>query len=268
MISVGILCLTNDLDKKHLVIVRDKMGEQNNDKRLTYREKENFRALLETDKIDGIEDRLKIVDTFLETEGHVTLEELQDLLKKRGYDFDPDFVMQCMNRMVDLGFAQRKKFEGQPIRYEHRHLGRHHDHLICTKCGRIEEFEDPEIEELQRKVSARHGFQILQHKMEIYGLCSECLIKRKPIMPLALAKTGETVVIKDIQGGAGAKGRLAAMGLRPGQVLEVVSNNGEGRVIIGRECSRIALGRGLANKILVSPDQKEALPECKELNDQ
>ncbi len=240
------------------------MGEQNNNGRLNYQEKENFRALLETDKIDRIEDRLKIVDTFLETEEHVTLEELQKLLKKRGYDFDPEFVMQCMNRMVDLGFAQRKKFEGQPIRYEHRHLGRHHDHLICTKCGRIEEFEDPEIEELQRKVALRHGFQMLQHKMEIYGLCSECLEQRKPILPLAMAKAGETVIVRDIQGGMGAKGRLAAMGLRAGQVLEVISNNGEGRVIVGRDCSRIALGRGLANKIMVSPTEKDSLPECKE----
>ena len=242
------------------------MSQKNdNDKgRLNYQEKENFRRLLETDKVDRVEDRLKVVDTFLETEKHVTLEELQGLLRQKGYEFDPEFVRHCMSRAVDLGFAQRKTFEGQPVRYEHRHLGRHHDHLICTKCGKIEEFEDPEMEALQQRIASRHGFQMLQHKMEIYGLCSLCLAQRKPVLPLAMAKTGEAVVIREITGGMGAKERLISLGLRPGEVLEVVSNNGEGRLIVARDCSRIALGRGLAQKIMVSPAEKQALPECKD----
>ena len=151
-------------------------------------EKENFRSLIENDHLGDTEERLNIIDVFLDTEGHVTIEELMGLLRSRGLDYEPDFVRQCMNRWVDLGFAQKKHFEGQPPRYEHRHLGNHHDHIICTKCGKIVEFSNDEMERLQSKIAALQGFHILQHKMEIYGLCSQCLETRRPLMPLALAK--------------------------------------------------------------------------------
>lgn len=227
-------------------------------------EKANLRALLESDQVDRVQDRLNIVDTFLDTEKHVTLEELFRLLKKKGYDYEPAFVRQCMNRMVELGFAHRKQFEDQPIRYEHRHLGRHHDHLICTKCGKIVEFSNSEMERLQVRIAESHGFHMLQHHMEIYGLCGDCLAKRAPLMSLAIAKPGEQLEIKEITMGVGGKSRLASMGLRIGDKLEVISNDGHGRLILGHDCSRLAIGRGMAEKILVS--LSTALPDaiCKE----
>ncbi|RLB41494.1 MAG: Fur family transcriptional regulator [Deltaproteobacteria bacterium] len=227
-------------------------------------EKANFRSLLEADGAERLEDKLNIIDVFLSTEGHITFEELMEILREKGYDYDRDFVRQTLDRMVELGFAQRKKFESQPIRYEHRHLGRHHDHLICTKCGKIIEFNEPSIEQLQLEVARRHGFQMLQHKMEIYGLCSECTASRKPLMPLSMAKAGEKVVITDIVGGVTAKGRLASMGLRRGDSLEIISNDGRGRLILAHDCTRLALGRGMAQKILVSPSEKHIEPTCKD----
>ncbi|NNG07264.1 MAG: Fur family transcriptional regulator, partial [Desulfobacteraceae bacterium] len=185
-------------------------------------------------------------------EEHVTLEEMVQLLKERGYDYDLEFVRQCMNRWVEHGFAQKKKFEGQPPRYEHRHLGKHHDHLICTKCGEIEEFRNEDMERLQVNVATAQGFHMLQHKMEIYGICSECLAQRSPLLPLAMAKPGENVVIKDIMGGSHARSRLASMGLKRGDLLEIINNNGLGRLIVGHETMRLAMGRGIAQKIMVS----------------
>ncbi|MEJ2589481.1 MAG: Fur family transcriptional regulator, partial [Deltaproteobacteria bacterium] len=61
-------------------------------------EKANFRALIETDGTDRIEDRMAILDTFLSIEAHITLEEMFRLLEKRGIDVEPEFVKQCMNR--------------------------------------------------------------------------------------------------------------------------------------------------------------------------
>ncbi|MGD8226780.1 MAG: transcriptional repressor [Desulfobacteraceae bacterium] len=225
-----------------------------------YTEKANFRALIEDDEIGRVEERLNIIEVFLNTEGHVTLEEMMKLLEDRGYDYDPEFVRQCMNRWVEHGFAQKKRFEGQPPRYEHRHLGKHHDHLICTKCGRIEEFRNEDMERLQVEVAATQGFHILQHKMEIYGICSRCLSQRSLMMPLAMAKSGEDVVIKDIMGGSHARSRLASMGLRRGDHLEIINNNGLGRLIVGHGPTRLAMGRGFARKIMVSlapPNQRE-----------
>ena len=214
-------------------------------------EKANFSALIKDDEIGRIEDRLNIIDIFLGTEEHVTLEELVKLLREKGYSYHPDFVRQCMNRWVGHGFAQKETFEGQPPRYEHRHLGKHHDHMICTKCGKIEEFSNPEIEKLQMGTAASRGFHILQHKMEIYGLCSECFSERSILLPLSMAKVGEQVVIKEMMGPGNARGRLSSMGLRPGDTLEIINNNGMGRLIVGHGNTRLAMGRGIAQKIMV-----------------
>ena len=221
-----------------------------------YLEKANFRALIEGDGKDRAQEKLDVIDVFLGTEAHITLEELLRLLKEKGHDFDPVFVTQCMNRMVELGFAQKKQFDGQPIRYEHRHLGRHHDHLICTKCGKITEFADETIERRQLEVAARYGFHMLQHRMDIYGLCSDCLSQRRRLMSLAAAKPGEKVVIREISGGRTRRARLASMGLRPGDILEVISNTGQGRIILGHGHTRLAIGRGFAQVIMVALDQK------------
>ena len=163
-------------------------------------EKSNFRILIENDNIGRTEERLNIIDTFLDTEEHVTLDDMIDLLKKAGYDYQPDFVRQCLNRFVEHGFAQKKTFEGQAPRYEHHHLGKHHDHFICTKCGNIIEFDNDEMEKLQLKIASNLGFHMLQHKMEIYGICSGCMALRHPLLPLAMAKPGENVVIKEMTG--------------------------------------------------------------------
>lgn len=215
-------------------------------------EKTNFKALIEVDGNERVQERLNIIDAFLDAEEHITLEQMCRLLTEKGYDYEPEFVRQCMNRMVDLGFAQKKQFEGQPIRYEHRHLGRHHDHLICTKCGKIVEFANEDIERLQVKIAARQGFHMLQHRMEIYGLCSDCLAQRRPLMPLAMAKPGERVMIKEMTGGRIARVRLTNMGLRPGDYIEIINNTGLGRIILGRGNSRLAIGRGIAQKIMVA----------------
>jgi len=55
----------------------------------------------------------------------------------------------------------------------------HHDHLICMECGKITEFEEPAIEELQQKIAKRHGFLVRAHKHEMYGVCSDCQAKAR-----------------------------------------------------------------------------------------
>ena len=215
-------------------------------------EKTNFRVLIENDSVGRVEDRLNIIGVFLDTEEHVTLEDMMQLLNDAGFDYEPEFVRQCLNRFVDHGFAQKKTFEGQAPRYEHRHLGKHHDHFICTKCDKIIEFDNDEMERLQLKIASNLGFHMLQHKMEIYGVCAECMVKRSPLMSLSMAKSGENVVIKDMTGGKNVRTRLASMGLRLGDTLEVINNNGLGRLIIGHGPTRLALGRGVAEKIMVS----------------
>lgn len=228
-------------------------------------EKANFRSLIETDEVGRVEERLNIIDAFLSTEEHVTLEDLETLLRERGYEYEQGFVRQCLNRWVEHGFAQKEHFDGQPPRYEHRHLGKHHDHLICTKCGKIVEFSNDNIERLQLQIARENGFHMLQHKMEIYGLCSECFARRSAMMPLAMAKPGERVIILEMTGGKTAQARLASMGFRSGDLIEIISNTGSGRLIVGHECTRLAMGRGIAQKIMVSLAPQDRTLECREI---
>jgi Fur family ferric uptake transcriptional regulator len=158
-----------------------------------------------------------------------------------------------MKLMCRFGFAQKSRFDNGDLRYEHRHLGQHHDHMVCTKCKQIFEFEDTRLEELQIKIAATQGFHMLQHKMEIYGICANCLKDRIQLMPLVMARPGERLVLKDFEGGAGARIRLLSMGLRLGDEIEIISNNNRGQIAIAADFKRYVLGKGLAQKIRVEP---------------
>ena len=217
-------------------------------------EKRQFTRLFEKEGIDKIEGRMAILKLFLGVERHVNFQEVMTLLQKNGYDFEPDFVKKTLNLLCRYGFASKKKFAGQPTLYEHRHLGLHHDHLICTKCNKIIEFESPQMENLQTEIAADHGFHVLQHKMEMYGLCPDCLKERVTLMPLTHARENEGTIIEDFTGGAGAQQRLANMGLRKGDEVEVVTNTGAGQLVVAVNRTRLALGRGIAKKILVRSD--------------
>jgi Fur family ferric uptake transcriptional regulator len=128
--------------------------------------------------------------------------------------------------------------------------------MICTKCRKILEFEEDQIEQLQIKIAAAYGFHMLQHKLEIYGICDDCLRKRVQLMPLTLAKPGEKLVIKEISGGSSAMMRLLTMGLRKNDRVEIITNNSQGQLAIAVDLKRYVLGRGLAEKILVGQDKE------------
>ena len=222
-------------------------------KHIHRQEKQQFKKLFKQEYIDVFEDRFNVLEIFLQTEKHLTIDELINLLKENGYDFEPDFIRDTLKLMVRFGFAKKNRFNNGHVRYEHLHLGQHHDHMICTKCRKIVEFREDQIEDLQLKIAATHGFNMLQHKMEIYGICSECLKNRVQVMPLAMAKPGERLVIKDITGGSGARMRLLSMGLRLKDEIEIVTNPRQGQIVVAVGFKRFALGRGLSQKIMVQP---------------
>jgi Fur family transcriptional regulator, ferric uptake regulator len=228
-------------------------------KHIHQREKEQFKSLFKQEHIDNIDDRFAVLEVFLQIENHVSIDMLHELLKEKGYDFSSGFVRDTLKLLCRYGFAQKNKFDNGVVRYEHRHLGQHHDHMICTKCRKIIEFQNNDLERLQKRISSTHGFHMLQHKMEIYGICDQCLKDRNKVIPLDMAKPGERLIIGEIIGGDSARMRLMTMGLRQGDEIEVITNNGQGQVVIAVEFQRYALGRGLAQKILVQPTNQPSL---------
>lgn len=233
-------------------------------KRLHTEEIEQFKTLTQQEGIDHIEDRFKILDVFLQGEDHPTLDQLLERLAQHNLHFNEDLVKDTLRLLCDFGFARRSRFDNGEIRYEHRHLGQHHDHLVCTRCKNIIEFTDPDLEERQSAVAAAHGFLMLQHRMEIYGICGRCLQERQGRITLEAAKPGERLVITDLDGGAQARMRLLTMGLRIGDRLDVITNIGHGQVVVAVDCRRYVVGRGMAQKIIVAPagPSSETEPVC------
>jgi len=219
-------------------------------------EKQQFKKLFKQEHIDDFEDRFKVLEAFLQTEKHVSVDDLVERLVKNGWRLKPEFVRETLKLMCRFGFAHKSRFDNGVVLYEHRHLGQHHDHMICTKCRKILEFEEEQIEQLQIKIAATHGFHMLQHKLEIYGICNNCIRERIQLMPLTVAKPGERLLIKEISGGTGAKMRLLSMGLRIDDSIEVITNNSQGQLAIAADLKRFVLGRGLAEKIMVEQDKR------------
>ena len=114
-----------------------------------------FKIIFEREGLDRIDERLAVLETFLGSEDHMTASALTRILKEKGILFSEDFVAENLSLFSQYGFAQEETFMGEVRRYEHRHLGKHHDHLVCVRCGTILEFYSPEIEALQMEVARR-----------------------------------------------------------------------------------------------------------------
>lgn len=118
--------------------------------------------------------RTLIIETFFASEGHLSVEELWSKVRDSDARVSVATVYRTMKLLSQSGLAHARNFGDGQTRYEAA-LGRHHhDHLICTNCGTIVEFENDRIEAMQEAVARRHGFRVVSHKMELYGLCKNC----------------------------------------------------------------------------------------------
>jgi Fur family ferric uptake transcriptional regulator len=119
-----------------------------------------------------------LTEIFFGAEGHLSLEELLGLAKKKDGGIGYATVYRTLKLLTELGLAHERQFSDGHLRYEAADE-LHHDHLICTRCGIIVEFEEDEIERLQGEVAARHGFQLASHRMELYGVCASCTAEER-----------------------------------------------------------------------------------------
>lgn len=115
-----------------------------------------------------------VIDTFFEMGGHLSVEELLAHVRRRDQRVSIATVYRTMKLLAECGLAHARNFGDGQTRFEAAVGREHHDHLICTSCGTIVEFESDKIEALQEAVARRHGFKVSSHKMELYGLCKGC----------------------------------------------------------------------------------------------
>jgi len=117
--------------------------------------------------------RLKILELFeTSKERHLSAEDVYKILITTGEDVGLATVYRVLTQFEEAGLLSRHHFESGKAVFE-LNEGTHHDHIVCVKCGRVEEFYDEEIEKRQKDASESRGFVMQEHSLMIYGLCAK-----------------------------------------------------------------------------------------------
>lgn len=118
--------------------------------------------------------RLKILELFEKSEErHLSAEDVYKVLLNAGDDVGLATVYRVLTQFEDAGLLVRHHFESGKAVFE-LNKGDHHDHIVCVKCGRVEEFYDEEIERRQEEAAKSRGFKMQEHSLMIYGICDKC----------------------------------------------------------------------------------------------
>ncbi len=115
-----------------------------------------------------------ILDIFLKTEDHLSSEDLYWLVQKEDSSIGHTTVYRTLKLLTEAGLAREVRFGDGKTYYEHHYNHQHHDHMICTECGKVVEFYSAEIEALQDEMAYKYGFKPTHHSLRILGLCEVC----------------------------------------------------------------------------------------------
>ena len=118
--------------------------------------------------------RRLIAEVFFESGKHLTTEELYDVVRGVDDRIGQATVYRTLKLLCDAGLAKGHHFGETTTRYEPIDDGSHHDHLLCTHCGKNVEVIDDDIERLQIELAKRYGFTLTSHRMLLFGVCGDC----------------------------------------------------------------------------------------------
>lgn len=135
---------------------------------------DHFRSFLKENGLTFTSARNAILMGIIAAEGHFDADELLDSLRKKGEKLSTATVYRTLPLFVKSGIIKETLRSRGRARYEHVWGHEHHDHLECIVCGTIIEFKDDELETLQNKVCGKHGFQPVEHRLGIRGICASC----------------------------------------------------------------------------------------------
>jgi Fur family ferric uptake transcriptional regulator len=120
--------------------------------------------------------RLKILEILEKADPHhMSAEDVYKTLLESGDDVGLATVYRVLTQFEAAGLIKRHNFEGGHAVFEIEQ-GKHHDHLVCIKCARVDEFIDDAIEKRQELIARQAGFKMTDHSLTIYGVCKECVV--------------------------------------------------------------------------------------------
>ncbi|MBK1686794.1 transcriptional repressor [Rubrivivax gelatinosus] len=118
--------------------------------------------------------RLRILEIFRDSPvRHLSAEDVHRRALELGLDIGLPTVYRVLGQFEQARLLLRSQLEGLRAVYE-LNPGDHHDHLVCVRCGRVEEFADAQIEARQEAVARQRGFELQHHRLALFGLCADC----------------------------------------------------------------------------------------------
>jgi len=149
------------------------------------KEKEIFEKHIRRRGLRKTNQRELILEVFLETEDHLSSEDLYWLVQKRDQNVGQTTVYRTLKLLTDAGLAREVRLGDGRTYYEHHFDHEHHDHMICTECGKVIEFFSAEIEALQDEMAEKFKFKPTHHSLRILGLCESCRKKEETVTSAA-----------------------------------------------------------------------------------
>lgn len=138
------------------------------------RQKQKFYDFLKTKNLNLTEQRQVILDLFLKSNSHLSLEDFAQIVKKKDSTIGFTTVFRMLKLLKESGLAETINLGDKITRYELKIGKEHHDHLICEKCGSSIEFSDAKIEKLQLEICKKYDFKMKKHSLKIFGICKNC----------------------------------------------------------------------------------------------
>ena len=135
---------------------------------------QRFADFLTRSGLKSTRQRERIVHAFFDARRHLSAEELYHRIRTQDPSIGLVTVYRTLKLLQEAGLATGRQFGDTYTRFDPNPADRPHDHLICTRCGKIQEYADPSLHALREKLARSRGFTVLEHRLELYGFCRDC----------------------------------------------------------------------------------------------
>jgi Fur family transcriptional regulator, ferric uptake regulator len=133
-----------------------------------------FREYLQKNRLRYTQEREQIIKEIFATHDHFDVDALYLTIRQKGINISKASIYRLIPLLIDAGLIQDVFFEDGHMHYEHIYGHEQHCHLRCIECGKIEEFTDPRLNDIEGDLVERFGFKILDYKLNVKGLCPGC----------------------------------------------------------------------------------------------
>ncbi len=140
--------------------------------------KASFTAYLEEKGYRKTPERFAILEEIYSHPGHFTVDGLFKKMGDKHYRVSKATVYNTLQLLLECELIVKHTYKNDMARYE-RALNQKHEHLICVRCNRVEEFADDRVDEMLKQVEEQYDFEIQRHMLYVYGVCKRCKLKMK-----------------------------------------------------------------------------------------